>query len=102
MSKTELEFEQRVTAEQAAAYLEEVAEGLRTGALELSAGDERVRLSPGEVVKIELEASSDNDKQELSIEMKWHVSGVKAIVEQPRLEVTSSPSPAVVDESDLD
>jgi amphi-Trp domain-containing protein len=102
MSKTELGFKQRVTAEQAAAYLEEIAEGLRTGTLELSAGDESVRLSPGDVVKIELEASSDDDKQELSLEMKWHVAGVKAIIEQPRLGVTSSPSLAAVDAPDID
>jgi amphi-Trp domain-containing protein len=92
MSKTEFEFEQRVTVEQGAAFLEQVAAGLRSGMLELSAGAEKVRLSPTQIVKLELEASSDDDKQKLVLELKWHATEMRAITEGPELQVVTGPT----------
>ena len=92
MGKTELEFEQRVTAEQGAAFLEEIAKGLRSGALELRGGAEKVRLQPTNIVKLELEASADGDKQQLMVEMKWRVTDICAVAEAPTLSVSATPS----------
>ena len=79
MGKTELEFDQRVTAEKSAALLEQIAGGLRSGTLNLAAGDESIHLSPAKIVKLELEASSSDDKQKLVVELKWHVNDVRAL-----------------------
>jgi amphi-Trp domain-containing protein len=92
VGKNELEFEQRVTAEQGAALLEQIAGGLRSGILELTSGDEKIRLSPAQIVKLELEASSADDKQKLVVELKWHVNEVRALTEEAQLQVASAPS----------
>jgi amphi-Trp domain-containing protein len=92
LGKTELEFEQRVTVEQGATYLEEIAKGLRSGALELSAGKEKIRLSPAGIVKVLLEASSEDNKQKLALEVRWHVTDVRAMVEEPQLVVAAASS----------
>lgn len=92
MGKTELEFEQRATAEQGAALLEQIAGGLRSGTLDLASGDERIRLSPAQIIKLEIEAASSDDKQKLVVELKWHVNDVRAINEEAQLLVVPAPS----------
>ena len=99
MGKTEIEYVERVTAEQGAAFLEEIARGLRSGTLELSGGKERVRLQPTNIVKLELEASADGDKQQLMVEMKWRVSEVRVTAEQPGIRVVADLPSAVGDSS---
>ena len=59
MGKTELEFEQRVTAEQGAAFLEEIAKGLRSGALELRKQTSGVGTVPSKKVYIYLRDRAD-------------------------------------------
>ncbi len=93
VGKKELEFEQRVTAEQAAVFLDEIARGLRSGTLQLSAGEKSVRLNPTSIVKLELEASGDEEKQELALEIKWHVPELRAVADEPGLTVTTPAPP---------
>jgi amphi-Trp domain-containing protein len=102
MGKKGLEFEERVTADQAALFLEEIAKGLRLGVLEVSSADRTVRLTPATVLKLELEASVDDGKQELGLELKWRTSELRAGGDIPDLDVAAWSEPAPVPPSDTD
>lgn len=83
---TEFEFAGQVAAEQAAEYLDRIAEGIRAGHVGLGAGGERVDLSFGELVKLEVEAESDGRKGNISLDISWKPAEAPA----PTLEILSA------------
>lgn len=77
----------------AAEHLTRIAEGLLAGTIGLTAEDERIDLTPSDVVQIEISATCNAEKNRgrLAIELSW-----KAATETPRgtLEVSTMPAPA--------
>ena len=72
MSKEQrVQFDGFLELEQAAAYLEDIARGIRTGTLSLRHGGEAVTLSPRPMLKVELEAKQSKDKEKVELEIKW-------------------------------
>jgi amphi-Trp domain-containing protein len=84
------EFAATVEAARAAEYLVRLAEGLRGGGVNLSAGESTIHLVPGTLVKLEIEAEGKPEKAQgsVAVEISWKADKV---AEVPTLEVTTGP-----------
>lgn len=82
-----LEFSTTLDAFQAATYLENIAKGLREGAVCLSLNGKALTLTPNELLKFELAAESEpaKSKGSLELELSWKV---KKLIEAEGLMVT--------------
>lgn len=90
------EFFATLDIQRAADYLSRIAEGLRKGTLNLSAGGRSISLTPTSMVKIELEAESrgsEAGRGNLELEISWK-EGYAAAAET--LEVSVEPRAEVV------
>lgn len=93
------EFLATLDIQRAADYLSRIAEGLRKGTLNLSAGGRSISLAPTSMVKIELEAESrgsDAGRGNLELEITWKDAYVAAaetleISVEPRAEAVAAP-----------
>jgi len=89
------EFEYATVAEasRVADYLNSIADGLRRGDLDLGASDQHLHLSPGGVVRLEVEASCNPDKgaASLQLEISWKVVLAAGEERGVELEIGSSP-----------
>lgn len=83
----EFEFAGSVAAEQAADYLERIAAGLRAGQISLGAGERRLSLAPGEMLKLEVEAESEGGKGSVALELSWKPADAPT----PTLEILAEP-----------
>ncbi len=70
MAKEEVEFEKTVEVDEAVAYLERVAAGLRGGKVLVEEGNSSVSLEVKGPITMEIEADFDSDKQKCSFEVK--------------------------------
>jgi amphi-Trp domain-containing protein len=73
MPKDKIEFSGSVSADDAAAYLESLADGLRKRSMLLESGDTSINVEVAEDVKVELQVSADEEKGKSAIElaMSW-------------------------------
>jgi amphi-Trp domain-containing protein len=87
-------FEYATVAEVArvAGYLNGIADGLRRGDLDLGASDQHLHLSPGGVVRMELEADSrpDMGAASLQLEISWKVKLAADEEREVELQIGSS------------
>lgn len=71
-----LEYEQHLTREEVADYLEAVVDGLRGGeSIDLTIGGESAEISPGEHIEFEVEYEKYGDERELEFELEWTEQG---------------------------
>jgi amphi-Trp domain-containing protein len=91
--KGEFEYATVAEASRVAGYLNAIAEGLLRGDLDLGACDQHLHLSPGGVVRLELEATSRPGKgaASLQLEISWKVALAADEERGVELEVGSSP-----------
>lgn len=90
-------FTATLEPDQAGEYFNQIADGLRRGVIGLSAAGRSIRLEPGAMVTVEIEAESkpDKGKGSFAIEVSWkareQVSADQlAITVDPREEVAPS------------
>ncbi|HWO93327.1 MAG TPA: amphi-Trp domain-containing protein [Dehalococcoidia bacterium] len=78
--KTKFEYAGRIGADQAAAYLEAMAAGLREQRLRLASGGQSIMLHPAETLRAELEAAFNPEKGKgsLQFELSWRVEEAEA------------------------
>ena len=69
--KTSFQYADRVSAEQTAGYLRQVADGLRRGSMTLEGQGQQITLSPSSLVKLEIKAEGYEGKGELQVEVSW-------------------------------
>lgn len=84
-TKRKVKIEGSMDRAQVAAHLEDIVKSLSSGALHVRVGEESVLLSPGRVVRFEMEASQKRDKEKLVIEIGW---------ERLASDAATSPEPA--------
>ncbi len=63
--------------------LEALLEGLKTGTLRLSQGDQKLWLRPGGAVDIELRADQSGDRESLEIALGWSRASLHVVSERP-------------------
>jgi amphi-Trp domain-containing protein len=96
-----LEFSASVPLEQAAGYLEALAQSLRQGSALLESGDQSVRIELGPNVKVKLDAETDPEKGKGSLELNlsWRVA--EQVEAPPSLVIVAGPrAPNGVTEED--
>lgn len=71
MDKEKISLEQTLALEDAVAYLEDLAAGLRAGRLLIAQGDRSMELTPPDSVDIEVEARQKKGKVKFSLELEW-------------------------------
>jgi amphi-Trp domain-containing protein len=76
LEKGSIEFAAQVSAEEAADYLEAIANACREGSALLESGDKSLSIEVGRDVKVELEAQTDPSKGKGSIDLSlsWRVA----------------------------
>lgn len=68
----EIEHEEELSREEAATYLEEVVEGLRSDEeFTVVVGDLSVDVNPAEDIEFEVELEDEEDERELSLDIEW-------------------------------
>jgi amphi-Trp domain-containing protein len=72
-SAEKIRFDARLTLNEAAQQLEDLAKGLRSGSVLLEAGDEAMELTPPDEVKLDLyvEAQPAKRKARLEVSLTW-------------------------------
>lgn len=71
----EIEHETMMSREEVADYLEDVAEGLRSGeGFSLTIGENTVDVNPAGTVEFEVELEDEEDERELEFEIEWQRS----------------------------
>lgn len=96
-----VEFSATFSVTQVAEYLTRIAEGLLQGVITLSSEGKTIELTPGDVLRLEIEAESkpDKGKGSLAIDLSWKAKqtvpadGFEVIVGS-REAVTSEPASA--------
>ena len=68
----EIEHETMLSRDEVADYLEDVAEGLRSGEeFSLTIGEQTFDVNPTENVEFEVELEDEEDERELEFEIEW-------------------------------
>lgn len=75
--KVEVSFEGTMTLDKALAYLEGLVASIRAGAVRIEKGEDLVVLTPGDVVKMEVEAKAKKGKQSLQLGLTWEDGGLR-------------------------
>jgi amphi-Trp domain-containing protein len=91
MDKKELEFTTRLTREEVAGWIEALIEDLKDGRLEVRKSDEVLMLDVPRVIDLEVEASIDDEKAEVEVEISWRTNRA----ENPDLPPAAEPKTAV-------
>jgi amphi-Trp domain-containing protein len=68
-------FQGSMTREEATAYFEAIAAGLRRGSLLFRRGEDELALSPAPHVEVQVKASGKEHKAKVSFELSWSTQG---------------------------
>lgn len=68
-------FQGSMTREEATAYFEAIAAGLRRGSLLFRRGEDQLALSPAPHVEVQVKASGKEHKAKVSFELSWSTQG---------------------------
>ena len=77
-SRNDLKVEGAAPVAHVAAYLEQLAQALRTGTAHVRQGDQQIVLGPSDVVGFSLAASDRGKRQSVSLELTWRKRNVPA------------------------
>ncbi len=77
-SRGKIKLEQALGREEAAAYLDAIARGLRNGQIEFRRGAETLELSPAEIVQLSLKAAEKAKGGKLEIVLRWTDAGQRS------------------------
>lgn len=89
-SRQELKVDGAVELPHVIAYLEQLVQSLKSGAVEVRQGDESLVLGPRGVVGFSLAAVDKGKRQRLALELTWR----KFKAPDPALDLTLGPAPA--------
>ena len=70
-----ISFQGSMTRDEATAYFEAIAAGLRRGSLLFRRGSDQLALSPAPHVEVEVKASGKEHKAKVSFELSWSTQG---------------------------
>jgi XXXCH domain-containing protein len=73
MEKRELELKKKLDAENTAAYLEELATGIRQGEISIEQGTEILQLSPSQDFSLEVKTKVKKEKVKFGLTLSWTV-----------------------------
>lgn len=88
--KREFEFEAAVERDRAIGYLEKVLAGLRAGTVCLQRNGRGVTLKPADVLAVEVEGKAKEEKEALSIKLKWRTIQKQEVSSGEELEILST------------
>ena len=70
-----ISFQGNMTREEATAYFEAIAAGLRRGSLLFRRGSDQLALSPAAHVEVQVKASGKDHEAKVSFELSWSTRG---------------------------
>ena len=71
MGSRKLKVQGMMELSQAVAYLEDVLQSLKEGAIRVESGNEVMSLNPGGIVDFEMQLSQKKEKEKFSLEISW-------------------------------
>jgi amphi-Trp domain-containing protein len=83
MKKQKFKYSEQQALDTCIRQLEGLLEGLKSGTLSLSQGDEKLWLRPGGAVDVELRAEQSGDHESLEIKLAWQRSSLSMIPRRP-------------------
>ena len=76
---TEIEWERKLSREQAAELLRSLADGLAGGGeVELEQDGFELKVAVGDEIEVEIEVGLDEGKTEVELELKWETGGSRS------------------------
>ncbi len=69
--KEEFEYSGKISAEEVADYLNQIAEGFRSKLLKLQGRGQIISIVPADVLKIEVRAERKDSKGKMELELSW-------------------------------
>jgi amphi-Trp domain-containing protein len=79
MKKQKFKYSDQQALDTCIRQLEGLLEGLRSGTLSLSQGDQKLWLRPGSAVDIELRAEQSGDRETLDIQLGWRRASLHVV-----------------------
>jgi amphi-Trp domain-containing protein len=83
MKKQKFKYSEQQELDTCIRQLEGLLEGLKSGTLSLSQGDEKLWLRPGGSVDVELRAEQSGDRESLQIQLAWQRASLSVIPRRP-------------------
>jgi amphi-Trp domain-containing protein len=83
MKKQKFKFSEQQALDTCIRQLEGLLEGLKSGTLTLSQGDEKLWLRPGGAVDVELRAEQSGERESLEIQLVWQRASLHVISRKP-------------------
>ena len=83
MKKQKFEYSEQQALDTCIRQLEGLLEGLKSGTLSLSQGEDKLWLRPGGAVDIELRAEQAGDRESLKIELAWRRASLSVVTRRP-------------------
>lgn len=83
MKKQKFEFSEQQPLDTCIRQLEGLLEGLKSGSISLSQGDEKLWLRPGGTVDVELRAEQSGDHERIDIQLAWRRASLSVITRRP-------------------
>lgn len=71
MSKKEIRVKGAVTLKTAAAYLQDIVSGLKSGTIRVQNCDDQLTLEPEDLIDVEIEAKQRAGKESIVMELSW-------------------------------
>jgi amphi-Trp domain-containing protein len=71
-------------------YLRALLDGMESGRLVLTSGEQEMELSPAEVLKVKIKASDKGDGAKLSIKLSWKAEGEESAEETQSMTMQGS------------
>jgi len=71
MKKKKIEIEEFMTREKVADFFHRLAAGLQSGSIEIRDDEERLTVSPPDILSVEIGAKQKKDKFKISMEVSW-------------------------------
>jgi amphi-Trp domain-containing protein len=71
MSKDKVKLEGVMDLKEVISYLEDVVNGMKSGSVCMTAGEDCVTLKPSGVVDVTMKATRKKDKEKIEIEIDW-------------------------------
>jgi amphi-Trp domain-containing protein len=81
--KTKIKFASSMPRDEAVAYFEAIAAGLKSGKIDFHQGDETVTLTAPERLDVEVKAVSKGDKARVHFELSWRVDATPGLTIVP-------------------
>jgi len=90
MSKKEINFKKEMEVTEVVSYLKALAESLEAGKVVVDVGDQVVSLTPAGEIELEVEAKRRENREKLSLNLRWKLKLPEEKPAEQKLEISST------------